>query len=272
MSINEADIVAKTALELYPGSEYTWKDHGLKLEIPENALKSNTSQAMSIQASLSGHYQLPDNMELVSGVYWFIFPGKFSRPVMLELQHCTSLHLPDDSLSLSFISAYNMPDALHHEFHPLPGGTFPKESRYAMIELSQVSGMGIGIGRRGEEGRGRGERGWGRLCTAQTYYMAESATRWLAHIVIGWDLDLYMKVCWIRKYIYLNVRVRFIFYILQEMTNVYAKRRAEVGTKVHFILPGHEIALDIPDSGIKYRSGWSMQPLVEPKVRYTILH
>ena len=70
------------------------------------------------------------------------------------------------------------------------GGVFPTESRYATIELSQVSGMGIGVGR-------RGEGGWGRLCTAQTYYIVQSATRWLAHIVIGWDLDLYFKVCWI---------------------------------------------------------------------------
>ena len=54
------------------------------------------------------------------------------------------------------------------------------------------------------------------------------------------------------------------------MTNVYAKRRAEVGSKVHFILPGHEIALDIPDGGIQHRNGWSVQPLMEPKVRYTI--
>ena len=190
VSISGADIVAKTALELCPGRAYPWKDHGLNLEVPEEALKSNTPQAMSIQASLSGHYQLPDEMELVSGVYWFTFPGKFSRPVTLELQHCTSLHQPDDSLSLTFVSAHNIPDAPHHEFHPLPGGVFPTESRYAKIELSQVSGMGIGVGR-------RGEGGWGRLCTAQTYYIVQSATRWLAHIVIGWDLDLYFKVCWI---------------------------------------------------------------------------
>ena len=147
---------------------------------------------MTIQASLSGHYQLPDNMELVSGIYWFAFPGKFTRPVTLELQHCASLHRPDDSLSLSFISARNIPNALRHEFHPLPGGIFPTESQYATIELSQVSGMGIGVGRRREEGSGRGRR-----YVAQNYYMAQSATRWLAHVIIGWDLELYVKVCFL---------------------------------------------------------------------------
>ena len=62
------------------------------------------------------------------------------------------------------------------------------ESQYATIELSQVSGIGIGVGRREVGGRGR-------LCTAQTYYIAQSATHCLAHVVIGWDLDLYLKVC-----------------------------------------------------------------------------
>ena len=195
MSISGADIVARTDLELYPGREYPWKDHGLNLKIPKDALKSNGPVVMSIQASLSGHYQFPDNMELVSGVYWFAFPGKFSRPIILELQHCTSLHPPDDSLSLSFMSAYNKPDTLRYEFHPLSGGDFPTESQYAMIELSLLSGMGIGIGRRGKEGSERRDGGWRRLCTAQTYYMTESATSWLAHIVIGWHLDLYLKVC-----------------------------------------------------------------------------
>ena len=186
MSISGADIVARTDLELYPGGEYPWKDHGLKLKIPKDALKSNSPLVMSIQASLSGHYQFPDNMELVSGVYWFAFPGKFSQPIILELQHCTSLHLLDDSLSLSFMSAYNKPDTLRYEFHPLPERDFLPDSEYTTIKLSLVSGMGIGIGRDG---------GWGRLYTAQTYYMTESATSWLAHIVIGWHLDLYLKVC-----------------------------------------------------------------------------
>ena len=182
--------MARTTLELRPGRDYHWKNHGLKLEIPEDALESNTPQAMSIQASLSGHYELPDNMELVSGVYWFTFPGKFSQPVILELQHCASLDLPKDMLSLAFVSAYDMPGTVHHEFQPVPWGAFPIGSRYALIELNQVSGMGIGIGRRRRKVEG------GRLCIAQTYYMTESATRWLAHIVIGWDLDLYFKVCW----------------------------------------------------------------------------
>ena len=216
MSVSGADIVGRTRLELSPGRDYHWKDHGLKLEIPEDALESNTPQAMSIQASLSGHYQLPDNMELVSGVYWFIFPGKFSQPVILELQHCASLDLPKDMLSLAFVSACNKPNTLHHEFQPLPWGAFPTESRYALIELSEVSGMGIGVGRRRNEGRRKVEGGRGRLCTAQTYYMAESATRWLAHIVIGWDLDLYFKVCWITMYKFKSTLSRIQFFFLHE--------------------------------------------------------
>ena len=55
--IRGADIIAKTMLEVVPGTPltYEWKGHGMKLYIPAEALEPGTpTLTMSIQASLSG--------------------------------------------------------------------------------------------------------------------------------------------------------------------------------------------------------------------------
>ena len=66
-------------LEVIPGKplDYFWEDHGLRLHIPADALDASTpTLTMKIQASLSGQFKLPDDMELVSGVYWISFPSE----------------------------------------------------------------------------------------------------------------------------------------------------------------------------------------------------
>jgi len=70
--IRGADIIGTVALQVPPGSPVTfaWHGHGLRLHIPAGALKPRASPlTMIIQASLSGHFQLPDDTELVSGIY-----------------------------------------------------------------------------------------------------------------------------------------------------------------------------------------------------------
>ena len=97
--IRGADIIATTTFPVVPGRQlnYKWEGHGLELSIPEDALDPGTpSVTMSIQASLSGQYQLPDNTELVSGIYWITSSQKISlkTPATLKLQHCACVKHP----------------------------------------------------------------------------------------------------------------------------------------------------------------------------------
>ena len=41
-----------------------------------------------VLASLTGQFKLPKGHELVSAVYWVATPGKFTKPVTIEVQHC----------------------------------------------------------------------------------------------------------------------------------------------------------------------------------------
>ena len=178
-------------MEVVPGTPltYEWKSHGITLYIPPDALKPGTpTLTMTIQASLSGQYHLPDDTELVSGIYWIVCHRRLSWPVTLMLQHCANIEHPDQLSSLSFLTAKCNQKTLPYEFRPLPGGKFSTNSCYGYIELDHFSAFGIGWI-------------WGKekkkCYTAQVFYIPQTPTTctWLMHFTIFCDLDLYLKVC-----------------------------------------------------------------------------
>ena len=208
--IRGADIVAKTTLEVIPGIPLTfeWKGHGMKLYVPADALKPDTpTLTMTIQASLSGQYQFPDDTELVSGIYWIAFPRRFSRPVILELQHCAYLEHPDQLSSLSFFTAKCNQKTLPYQFQPLSGGVFSTSTSYGTIDLYHFSGVGVSMRRNKGKGRGGGgkkkdkeiekrkKQEVEKCYTARVFYIPQVATTWLMHFTIVCDLKLCLKVC-----------------------------------------------------------------------------
>ena len=63
---------------------------GLKLSIPEGAVLSKS--VINIKAGLAGQFQLPSDAQLVSPMYWLYCDYSFQNPIMLELQHCTTIN------------------------------------------------------------------------------------------------------------------------------------------------------------------------------------
>ena len=185
--IRGADIVARTTVPLAAGEgcTYEWKGHGLRLQVPADALEPLSPPAtIIIQASLSGHYHLPDNTQLVSAVYWIAFPGKFSRPVTLEVHHCAALEQSHTLSSLSFVRAKCSQETLPYNFKRIQGGVFSASSRHGAIELSHFSGVGIAS----EESE------QSKHYTAHTFYIHQSPTTWLMHFIIICDLELLFRV------------------------------------------------------------------------------
>jgi len=182
--IRGADIVASTTLEVIPGRPltYYWKEHGLRIHIPAGALQPNIPpQTMSIQASLSGYFQLPEGMELVSAVYWVAFRRRFSCPVTVEVQHCGSLEHSGQPSSLCFITAKCTQETLPYCFTPLPGGLFSADSSYGAIDLTHFSGVAVA--------------GESKEYSLRTYYIRQGPMTWLTHIVVISNLELCLKVC-----------------------------------------------------------------------------
>ena len=118
---------------------FQWKDHGLKLHIPENTLPKGVSKySINIKASLSGQFELPKGYELVSAVYWVKTSGKFTKPVTIEVQHCANFNKPTQ---LCFVqSAQKFPP---YKFEAVDGGLFNLGNKYGVLSTTHFSGTGI---------------------------------------------------------------------------------------------------------------------------------
>ena len=80
---------------------FEWVDHGFKLHLPEDALPPEVDECrIHVKVSLSGQFQLPEDTELVSGIYWIATPHKFAKAVSIEIQHCSNTEHPS---SLTYI-------------------------------------------------------------------------------------------------------------------------------------------------------------------------
>ena len=186
MPLTGTNIIAITTVSVCPATplNYQWKEHGLKLYAPANAMDPQTPPLnMSIQALNSNHFQLPENMELVSGVYSVTFPQRAIQPVTLELQHCASLEHPHQLSSLIFITAKSTQGEPPYHFQPQPEGLFLANTSHGNLQLSHSSEVAIV------------NDGSTKTYRALTYYIPQSATSWLVHFIIIWDLDLYLQVC-----------------------------------------------------------------------------
>ena len=224
---------------------------------------------ISIQAIQNAHLQFPRSMELVSGVYSVVLPQRFSHPITMEVQHCASLEHPQQLSSLTFVSADSTQGMPPYHFQLLPGGIFPANSCYGSIHLRHSCRAAIV------------SDGSTKTYRALTYYIPQTATTWLVHFIIIRDLDLYLQVCSasLCQGFVISILLHSIlschFYSpplhLQCVGSHYFGEGIKAGPNLKMSFTGDEIKLDIPDVGIILPSGWSLQPLENPRVSNILL-
>ena len=123
------------------GMKFSWKDYGFRLHIPEDALPTHvTEYSINIKVSLAGQFELPEGYELVSAVYWVASPGKFTRPVTIEVQHCANF---SNSNQLRFVSTSCVQKSLPYKFKVLDKGLFTLGNKYGALSTTHFSGNGI---------------------------------------------------------------------------------------------------------------------------------
>ncbi len=119
-------------------------ENGFKLHVPEGCLPAGTTDVtLDVGVSLSGQFELPSDSHLVSAVYWLRCSVKLEKPVVLEMQHCTSLTDPSHCSQLSFVITECNQMELPYKFRLLEGGTFTQNSSFGSISRSHFSGVGI---------------------------------------------------------------------------------------------------------------------------------
>ena len=165
--------------------DFHWKDYGFKLHVPENALPEGTLEyRVNIKASLSGHFELPEGYELVSAVYWVATPGKFTKPVTIEAQHCATFSNPNQ---LCFVRTSCTQKSLPYKFKIIEGGSFACSSRHGVLSAPHFSGNGIA------KEVTPGEHSC-QYC-AQVYFTAKHLQDyWYCHFVITKDLEMCLMV------------------------------------------------------------------------------
>jgi hypothetical protein len=228
-------------VQITPGQpiKCRWDGTGFEIYVPGGAISTAESEhgpvTMSIQASLGGEYELPDDRVFVSGVYWIALspPVKFAEKATISIQHCAS----ETDSTLSFVTAKCTQKNLPYKFKELPDGSFSTPF-VGCIEVDNFSAFGI-VGSKVSE------------CALSTYYIPKEHNNiWEARIAVTPNLKLPLE------------RVRQHF--KEEL-------KGEEGPTALAKFDGSEISLIIPGTGVPQKpwdtNGWELYAVVFPTVR-----
>ena len=123
---------------------FHWTGYGFKLHIPQSSLPAGVDRCLlHISASIAGQYQFPDNMELVSAVYWVRCDPlcRFKQPLTAEFQHCAKM---TSSTKLTFVRALCSQKSLPYTFRKVETlGSFTDQSSYVSLQLDHFSGIAV---------------------------------------------------------------------------------------------------------------------------------
>jgi len=118
---------------------FPWE--GFKLNAPDKALPVGISEyPVNIKVSQMGQFELPEGYELVSAVYWVYVPGRFTKPLTIEVQHCANFSNPNQ---LHFVYSSFTQKSLPYKFKVVNSGSFNCNSKYGVLSTTHFSGNGV---------------------------------------------------------------------------------------------------------------------------------
>ena len=161
------------------GGSFSWRGYGLTLYVPKNSLPPGMGECcINIRASLSGQFQFPEGLDLLSPIFWIKAPCEFTKPVTLEIQHCALREDEAALSSLSFVSAKCSQRDLPYKFRQVDGGVFTVHSSYGSIQLNRFSGIGV-----------TAKKGTLQSYCAHLFHTVELMYDWKYYFVITQDLN-----------------------------------------------------------------------------------
>jgi len=259
---------------------FEWPKYGLKLHIPEGAMPGqHTECRVAIKACLTGQFRIPDDLQLVSCVYWLSCPQKFLKPVTLEIEHCASLQDSSQFSSLQFIVANSSQEKLPYQFRVLEQGTFVHS--YGSIQVSQFSFYGISILK-------RIWRSWSPTYYSRLHYIQKSVNTWDVDFVVtlhlqaaltvsqcivlcSWLVTLHVLLHIVKQYWQFTSRLTLTSIWLQAIEDKYSSSGATHGPGFEVQFEGDTIRLEIDDDGVCLQNGWEILPLIAPVVSLKIM-
>ena len=145
----------------------------------------HTGCRVDVKAGFTGQFNIPDDVHLVSCVYWLSCSQKFVEPVTLEIEHCASLQDSSQSSTLRFVAAKCSQAELPYQFKVMERGKFVPRSSYGSIQVTQFSFFAIGIFKRFQSLQ----------CYCNTvYYIQKNVNKWNVDFVIAPNLQASLTV------------------------------------------------------------------------------
>ena len=119
-------------------NEYTWKEHGFELTVPEGALPPGMTVTVAVRAIVGGSFELPQSSELIGAFYWITSTHTFQKKVTVRLQHCAIIESNEECENFKFLIGECPQLQLPYKF-TVVDGNFTPHSQFASVSLSEFS-------------------------------------------------------------------------------------------------------------------------------------
>ena len=117
----------------------SWPGHGFRLTVPAGAVPADTTVSLAIKSILTGEFDLPENCQLVSAIFWINASQLFNRDVTLHLQHCVVIESEAQCSQYKFVAGRCSQPDLPYKLVLREGGVFTPHTREASISVKQFS-------------------------------------------------------------------------------------------------------------------------------------
>ena len=116
----------------------SWESHGFHLTIPEGAVPNAVTVSVAVKAILAGRFELPEDAQLVSAIYWVSASEMFLKKVSVHIQHCARITSEEEASNYKMIVGKCSQESLPYTFQ-IRDGIFSPESQLATISVKQFS-------------------------------------------------------------------------------------------------------------------------------------
>lgn len=127
------------------GQEIFWDDIGIAFSIPSGAVPDGESMKLTVQPCMTGPFQPPAEVELVSPSYHISKSGEFIKDIEVVVYHSVNLMSDEDCEQMTFLSAPGTPErGDKYKFKPITGGVFRKNESFGTIRLKHFCHVTVG--------------------------------------------------------------------------------------------------------------------------------
>ena len=135
------EVLAETVIEVTGDGHQSlsWPGHGFRLTIPAGAVVAGSTISLAVKSILTGEFELPDNFQLLSAIFWIKASQPFNHSVTLHLHHCAMIESEAQCRRYKFVAGRCSQSDLPYLLKIREGGIFTPHSQEASISVKQFS-------------------------------------------------------------------------------------------------------------------------------------